>query len=295
LPGVLSSGNGVPVKSREIKLGKVSYLNTIPVYYAWEQGLVNNNGAPIRVISGTPSELNRMLGKGEIDISVVSSVEYAMNQEEYLLVPGLCIGAEREVKSVLFFSRCPIEELNNAEVWITLSSLTSSTLVRFILEDDLKISPRYRRFRLGEKKDCSPEAMLLIGDEALREKKRDRYPHVVDLSAYWWERHRLPFVFAVWCVRKEVWQECPSQVREVCRTLLASSRMGSLLIDEIAQRHHAEVELTHDECKEYLKGLSFELTGDHLKGMELFFDLITRKGIVSKRPEIQFVELNNDA
>ncbi len=282
----------MPVK-REIRLGKVSYLNTIPVYYAWEKGLVQGDDIPIRVITGTPSELNRMLSKGEVDISVVSSVEYAINQEDYLLVPGLCIGAIEEVKSVLFFSKRPLDKLNDTDVWITLSSLTSSTLVQFILEDDIGISPKYRRFKLGDKKDCSPEAMLLIGDEALKEKKRGRYPYVVDLSAYWWRRHRLPFVFAVWCVRNDVWQECPNQVQEVCRTLLASSRMGRLLINEIARQHHACVGLTQEECIDYLKGLSFSLTEEHLKGMELFFELITRKGIVPQRPKIRFVELDH--
>ncbi len=273
-----------------IKLGKVEYLNTIPVYYAWEKGLVQENGQKVEVVTGTPSELNRLLNQGELDISVVSSVEYAMNHNSYLLVPGLCIGAAREVKSVLFFSRVPLEELDHKEVWITRSSLTSSTLVRLMLEEDFGLTPNYKRFRLGEKRNCSPDAMLLIGDEALRERSRKRYPHVIDLASYWWDRHGLPFVFAVWCVREEVWKECPYQVTEIARTLLASREMGRLLVNEIAQNHHQQVGLSERECVEYLKGLSFELTPRHLEGMELFFRLIASRGVIPEAPATRFVE-----
>ncbi len=279
------------MKRDGIRLGKVEYLNTIPVYYAWERGMVSHNGIGVTVVKGTPSELNRMLNSGALDISVVSCVEYAMNHREYLLLPDLCIGAVGPVKSVLFLSKRPLQELDQREVWITKSSLTSSTLVRFILEEDMGITPTYRRFRLGGKKDCSPEAMLLIGDEALREKKRGRYPFVVDLAQYWYERHGLPFVFAVWCVRREVWEALGREVREVSRTLLASRDMGRLLMHEIAQKYHGQAGLSEEECLDYLKGLSFALSDKHIEGMALFFRLIFERGLIPSLPEIGFVEI----
>jgi len=279
------------VKSDAIRLGKVEYLNTIPVYYAWEKGLVHCNGVRVEVVSGTPSTLNRMLSQGELDVSVVSSVEYAVHHRNYLLLPDLCIGAVREVKSVLFLSRVPLEKLDGSDVWITKSSLTSSTLVRFILEKDLGISPRYRLFKLGEKKECSPDAMLLIGDEALRERKANRYPYVVDLAQYWYEKHGLPFVFAVWCVRNEVWQDRPTEVRQLCRTLLDSRDMGNSLLEEISQNHHDQADLSEEECLEYLRGLSFNLTPKHVEGMRLFFKLLTQRNLVPEEPRVRFVEV----
>jgi chorismate dehydratase len=279
------------VKREGIRLGKVEYLNTIPVYYAWERGMVSHNGLDVTVVKGTPSELNRMLGLGKLDLSVVSCVEYAVNHKEYLLLPDLCIGAVGPVKSVLFLSKRPLQELDRSEVWITKSSLTSSTLVKFILEEDVGISPTYRLFRLGGKKDCSPEAMLLIGDEALKESKRGRYPFVIDLAQYWYEKHGLPFVFAVWCVRREVWRSAPDDVKALAQTLLASRDMGMLLMREIAQRHGSQAGLTEDECIEYLKGLSFGLSPAHIEGMSLFFRLIHQKGLIPEQPEIRFVEL----
>jgi len=279
------------VKREHIRLGKVEYLNTIPVYYAWEKGLVHTNGVNVEIKTGTPSELNQQLSQGDLDISVVSCVEYAIHHRDYLLLPDLCIGAVDEVKSVLFFSQKPLNELEDTEVWITRSSLTSSTLVRFILEEDIGISPNYRLFTLGNRKDCSPEAMLLIGDEALRERKRKRYPYVLDLARYWREKHGLPFVFAVWCVRREVWQEQPQGVAEVSRTLLASRDMGRLLMDEIATLYHEQVGLSHHECLDYLKGLSFHLTEQHVEGMKLFFKLLTERKLVPEEPKVRFVEI----
>ena len=252
--------------------------------------MVSHNGPAVTVVKGTPSELNQMLNNGQLDISVVSCVEYAMNHRDYLLLPDLCIGAVGQVRSVLFLAKRPLQERDRHEVWITKSSMTSSTLVKFILEEDLGINPSYRRFRLGGKKECSPEAMLLIGDEALREQKRGRYPFVIDLAQYWYERYGLPFVFAVWCVRREVWQALGSEVREVGRTLLASRDMGRLLMREIAQKYHGQAGLSEEECLEYLKGLSFALSEEHVEGMSLFFKLIFEKNLVPELPRISFVE-----
>jgi len=68
-----------------LRVGKIEYLNTVPVYYGFIKGKVPAEG--IEFIDDVPSELNRLLREGLLDASVISSYEYIVNQDRYLLFP----------------------------------------------------------------------------------------------------------------------------------------------------------------------------------------------------------------
>jgi len=59
-------------------------------------------------VSGTASELNDLLAAGELQVSVVSAVEYARNAAAYHLLPDLAITCDGPVHSVALFSRRPV-------------------------------------------------------------------------------------------------------------------------------------------------------------------------------------------
>ena len=52
-----------------IKLGRISYVNMAPVFHRLTHD--------VEEVAGVPTELNRMLLAGEIDIAPISSIEYA--------------------------------------------------------------------------------------------------------------------------------------------------------------------------------------------------------------------------
>jgi chorismate dehydratase len=64
------------------KVGKVSYLNTIPLFYRFENQI-------IELVEGELSYLVSLLRDGKIHAGIVSSVEYLFNRSQYRLVPGL--------------------------------------------------------------------------------------------------------------------------------------------------------------------------------------------------------------
>jgi chorismate dehydratase len=80
------------------KVGKVSYLNTVPLFYRFED-------PKIELVEGEPSYLVSLLKDGKIHAGIVSSVEYLFNRSQYRVVPGLCIASKQRVCSVLLFSR----------------------------------------------------------------------------------------------------------------------------------------------------------------------------------------------
>ena len=196
-----------------LRLGRVRYINCEPVYYALEHGQVP---ADCEITDGTPAELNARLRAGELDVSVVSVMEPALRPDAYRLLPDLAIACDGPVESVLLVSRRPPEELDDRLVALSRHSLTSVYLVKLLLEKAYHVRPRY----VDDDRAGDAKARLVIGDEALR--LGPRFPHSVDLGKAWYTLTGLPFVFAVWAVRAEVWASAAAEVRALHHALQAA-------------------------------------------------------------------------
>ncbi len=256
------------------RVGRVRYINCEPVYYGIEKGVVTSN---CRILDGTPAELNKMLRLGKLEISVVSSIEYARNHRNYFLLPQLAIAADGPVGSVLFFSRVPIHELKGQRVLLTRSSLTSTYLVKILLEKGRNVTPVYLYEDVTSERLAEEEVQgfLLIGDEALRAKATRRFPYVLDLGEGWKELTGLPFVFALWAVRKGYYRKKPEIVHSLHNALLASKAYSLAHLEEICEAVHHRVEMGLEECYEYLRyNLSFDLTERHLEGLCCFLEMV---------------------
>src|SRR5918992_4168447 len=187
-----------------MRVGRIPYVNCYPVYGAIDRGVVELRAD---VVDGTPSELNSRIARGELDVSVVSAVEYARDSTRYVLLPDLAISCDGPVRSVMLFSRHRAEDLGGRQVLVSRSSMTSVALLELLFENVWRCSPRFvsgdaelsdvRRFEREEH-----DARLVIGDAALLlgagAPGAPQYPYVYDLGAVWKEWTGLPFVFAVW-------------------------------------------------------------------------------------------------
>src|SRR5262249_58666415 len=119
-------------------------INCYPVYGAIDRKIV---AADAEVVSGTAAELNDLLAAGELDVSVVSAVEYARNAAAYHLLPDLAISCDGPVRSVALFSRRPVHELSDGTVLLSASSRTSVLLLELLCRHRWKIAPRFATAR----------------------------------------------------------------------------------------------------------------------------------------------------
>jgi chorismate dehydratase len=274
---------------RRPQVGKVRYINCEPVYYGIEEGTV---AADCDLIEGTPAELNRMLERGDLDISVISSVAYAQSPGKYRLLPDLAIACDGAVGSVVCLSRLPLHDLDGERVLITEESLTSVYLLRLLLERGFGVRPVYLRGEVPEALPSEVAAGLLIGDPALRAGYERRYPHQLDLGQGWKELTGLPFVFALWGVREEFYQANPEGTRKLHRVLLASKAYSLGKAEILSAAVHAQVGISEEACLNYFrKQLSFDLTSRHLEGLEQFLQSPELNGLVSLPVPWRFVEM----
>jgi chorismate dehydratase len=260
----------------------VRYINCEPVYYALEHGVVP---ADCEIQDGTPAELNERLRRGELDVSVISAMEAALRPEAYRLLPDLAIACNGPVESVLLLCRRSVEELEGQTVALTPQSLTSVYLAKLLLDKAYHVRPCFVPGREGT--DAS--AWLLIGDEALR--SAPAYPHSLDLGKAWHALTGLPFVFAVWAVRAEVWERAAPEVRAIHRALLASKRASQARPDAMVALARERTGLPLEACRRYLRErLCFDLGPRHLEGLRTFLQMLVDAGALPSMPRLRFVQ-----
>ena len=262
-----------------LRLGRIPWINCYPVYAAIDRGLVRVSA---ELISGTAAELNDLLAAGELDVSVVSAVEYARNAAAYHLLSDLAITSDGPVHSVVLCSRRPVHELDGATVLRTASSRTSVLLLELLCRHRWKVRPRFATVR-AESSDLAAlrafphEAVLVIGDAALLLAAEASYPYVTDLGGAWKDWTGLPFVFAVWAARREAEH---AAVRELHGALLESRAWGLAHLEELAALAAHNSGLPVRLCREYLEGLDYALSYRHLAGLTDFFRRLAQDGVV---------------
>lgn len=270
-----------------MRVGRIPYINCYPVYGAIDRGIVPLDGT---LVDGVPSALNQRMAAGTLDVSVVSAVEYARDAGRYLLLPDLAISCDGPVRSVLLFSPVPAEELGGREVIVSASSMTSVALLELLFEHVWGCRPRlvpgdaelaHVADFVTDRAGMSMEpARLVIGDAALylsAGPAQPGYTYTYDLGLEWKRWTGLPFVFAVWVARRAV--PVADSLR-VHTSLLESRAWGLAHLDVLAEQASQASGVPRTACDEYLSGLDYGLSYEHLAGLTEFFRRLVLAGRV---------------
>src|SRR5881396_2203901 len=234
-----------------------------PVFYRLQ--------AEVEEIQGVPTELNRRVLAGELDLAPISSIEYARNADRLRLLPRLCVSSEGAVDSIQLVSRFPLEQVRR--VAVTPESATSVVLTKVLL-------PEAEHVPLGEE----AEAKLLIGDAALRSAFEDPTPHY-DLGRLWLERTGLPMVFAVWAAPEPV---APGMAA-LEDALVASVRRARAEPESLAYEASARYGYPPGFLARYFEKLRYRFGPRERAGLLTFLELAHEVGELDRVPELRFV------
>jgi chorismate dehydratase len=238
------------------RVGSVGYLNAVPL----------TRGIEDEVIFKTPSELAVILRRDQLDAALVSIVE-VLFQDRYDILDGIAIASLGEVKSVLLAHRRPLEEVR--EVFCDPASLSSVELLRVLLAErglkpEFKTLPSYDFTTL-------PDYALLIGDRALDLLLGPHEHEIWDLGEAWFELTRLPFVYAVWAIRRGL-----PKAADLRRQLREARDFGLDTLDSIIG---SRTDYTADFRKDYLGWhIHYHLGSDEKRGLAKFMELLRKHG-----------------
>lgn len=239
-----------------LRIGSVPYLNAVPL----------TRGLEDKIVFAPPTQLAELLEQDKLDAALVSLAEVLL-KDRYDILDGIAIASLGEVKSVLLAHRRPLSEIS--EVYCDSASITSVNLLRVLLAErglnpELRPLPNYEDA-------VFMDAVLLIGDQAIKF-SRAPHPHETwDLGAAWHELTNLPFVYAVWALRRG------ADTKEICRALRDAKDFGMDTLDNII-RNRADFD--YEFRKDYLSWhVHFHLGTDEKRGVERFAALLRKHGL----------------
>jgi chorismate dehydratase len=246
-----------------VRLGRISYVNMAPVFHRLN--------ADVEEVQGVPTELNRLLLDGQIDLAPISSIEYARHASTLVILPRVCVSSEGAVDSIQIVSRTPFPQIRT--IAVTPESATSVVLAKVLL-------PNARHVPLEEE----AEAKLLIGDAALKSAFEDPTPHY-DLGRLWLDRTGLPMVFAVWAAP----DPAPEGVAELEHSIVASVRLARTEPEVLAREASARYGYPAGYLARYFEKLRYSFGPRERAGFHAFLEMARDVGELDEIPELRFV------
>ncbi|WP_332737676.1 menaquinone biosynthetic enzyme MqnA/MqnD family protein [Flavihumibacter sp.] len=250
---------------RKIRVGAVSYLNTKPLIYGLERGMLQDE---ITLEMDFPANIAGKLLDDSIDIGLVPvAIIPRLRQHHFVADYGIC--CDGPVASVCLFSEVPVEAIT--EVLLDYQSRTSVRLARILMKEFWKIDPVITDTRDDfRERITGTTAGVVIGDRALEQRSRSRY--VYDLGEAWKLMTGLPFVFAGWISNKPISTDFIAAFNE-------ANEYGLNRLEEVITEHPYPA---YDLHKYYTEDIIYKLDTEKMKGLELYLDYLQRFGFQVK-------------
>jgi len=267
-----------------LRLGHIIYSNCFPPH----AGIVNRTvDFPFEVINGIPSELNKKLYEGLVDISPSSSIEYAKHFPRYVLLQDISITSRNKVMSIILQSRVPICDLNKKTVALTTASATSVVLLKILLEVQCKVRPSYISYVQGAEKPSNiADAFLTIGDLALTQPAAPGFVYQYDLGELWHAFTGLPFVFALWQVNYK--RESDRDLACLYDILMTSRAYGLAHLQELSRAYETHFNVQSDVLVRYWKSFSYNFGPEEQKGLLTYYAYAAEIGAIAAVPDLKF-------
>jgi chorismate dehydratase len=257
------------------------YLNSAPLIWSFLYGSMRDD---VELLTdAAPARCADMLAGGAAQVALVPVIEY-QRIPEIEVVPDVCVGSRERVRSVVLATR--FHNLKDVRtIALDTSSRTSAALVQIIFREFFEIEPVCRasapdlRAMLEEN-----DAALMIGDPAMTFPREDL--HVHDLAGLWREHTGLGFVFAMWMAHAGLHE----RVRAI--DFARARDEGLQNVEEIIALYQTELALPREELREYLlENISYKLDEEMRAGLELYYKLAHKHGLIPAARPLKFVEL----
>ena len=238
-----------------VKVARVPYMHNEPFYNDMER-----RGLQLQDIM--PSGVAPALRNGEVDAGPVPLVDAFQLENGFKPVSGFCIATTEKSRSVLLYSKQPIEEMTGARIGVTSEAGTSLHLLKVLLLTKHQVQPEEY-----VSMEDSYDAFLVTDDQALRRRRGARgYPHRYDLGEEWFQWTGLPFVYTRWMARQDM---DPMEVLVLEDTLYVGLEEGvEALFHEVEPRDR--LLMMPKDIVEYIQGFRFFMGMSEYKAVNLF-------------------------
>jgi chorismate dehydratase len=258
-----------------LRYGRIAYVNVAPVETAFDVGAVSRD---VDVFPAVPTQLNAAMSDGRIDAGAISAAHYIAHADRFVRLADLCIAADGPVRTVLFVSPKPPALLGDATIAVTSHSASGRALLAALLSGFPDVRPVYDVVDDALAAARAGRPALVIGDDALVARAELPPAQVHDLGEAWRAWTGLPFVFAVWAVRRETLAAHPAEVASLTQALVDARDWGEANRKAVIDAAVAAKPYHRGLYEDYFTRLSYRLDARAAQGLERFATLRQAQG-----------------
>jgi len=288
--------------ANKISTGLINFTNCLPINYTLEKWALEK----LVISRGHPSLINQLLLDSQVQAAPISSIEYLLNEDKYILIKEACITSDAECGSVILFSGFRFEQLRGKKIAFPFNSAASVVMLKILLaengisSENTQFLTHYYKKPVHEYLKKEFDAVLYIGDEALvaginyrnntkmqpenNLKKEwvqknvlisNQYPNEIiqyDIGKLWREFTGLPPVFGTWAARAD-WVQKNEEDFEWLKFIItkALEAGSSLYFNDIISTAAKNLNIHQDYVKDYLTAkIKYGFTKEHEKSLDLF-------------------------
>ena len=256
-----------PVPKLALRLGRIAYTNVAPIETAFDRGAVRRDAV---VTSAAPNVLNALLSAGELDISPVSAAHFVRNEHELVLCGDTAIVSRGEVLSVLLVSARPPAQLDGASIAVTADSASGRALLECVLRGKYGVDATFAVSATPTQQALLGRPTLLIGDAAVAIREQVPLAWVYDLGTAWFAWTKLPMVYAVWAVRRDVLETRAAELERVVAAYTEARAWGIAHRSEVIDAAISQRPQPRSFYEIYYKTLHYRLDADARAGLARF-------------------------
>lgn len=266
-----------------LRLGAVSYLNTLPLI----SGLDRIEG--VEVVADVPARLADRLTSGDTQLSLCSVIDYQRSPVPLELVPVGQIGCDGDTRTVAILSRDPLDTVT--ELACDVESHTSVALAQVVLAERYGTKVAVTPFDPDQSE--VPATIMVIGDKVAKfARELDAHQHRLDLGRAWHDLTGLPFVFASWFRLADPSPEDAVRLDKLAELVDHARRRNHDLVPTLARREAATHGWAVDEAVHYLGTLiRYEFDDRSVAAIERFFALAATHGVIDELRPLRIAKL----
>lgn len=273
------------------RVGHINFLNVLPLAWSYAHGADQG----LNLVRDVPAILNNDIINNRLDVSNVSSILYARNSENLVILPDVCVSTDGDVQSILLVSKKPIDDITNDKIILTAKSATSHCLLKIILRMGHGAIPNYYVRNISPEDPIPYDATgsLFIGDDALwlyYHRRPDLYYY--DLGKEWKRMTGKKMVYALWVANKNFAQEHPESLQLVYERIHNAFTKGLAHKKEAIETVIQTKPFTYQQLDDYLgPTIRWDLTDEYIEGLKTFYALAHRMNLIEHIPELNFANV----
>jgi len=245
-----------------MQIGTVPYCNAFPLVHYLPEYL------PDAVLTEWyPSAMREQLAEQKLDLAMMPVAEL-LTFPQGQIVSNCCIACNGAVRSVLLFSRKPIEQIRT--ISLDTASRSSVTICKLLLWHFYGLRPATHRLETNQNpNDCRTDAFVVIGDRALALQPLDCWEYRYDVGELWKVKTGLPLVFAAWI-------GCSPKVLDssIASALEAARDRGLERLESILDAKSHVLPLDRESILDYYRrAVVYTMGEEERAGLQCFFDL----------------------